>query len=384
MLAARNGRDLGDRSDHDGDHKARSIAAVAKRSGFGRLAVGVAALLLLWLGLLELGLRAFWHNPYREEGPERVLKLRIHHPNADYRFDRAPIDPERPTVRYRTDARSYVVPSRRFENPDATVVFLGGSTTESLLVQEEQRFPARVSVLLEEKGLRVDTLNAGRSGNVLHDGLNQIVNHVIEDRPDVAVFWFLGNDIYLLLTRHSYASRMGVPSTFGSVFRMPLQDASTHSSVAALLRSWAYGARPPVPRPTRRSAELQDWPEAPLEPYERRLRAALQLARALGMKPVFMTEVMPSHPTPNHARFQEAARRVVAEEGAFLFDLDAYVHANVPNWDEPMVLTYDGTHLSDHGSEIVARFVAGELLAQGLLPLDRSGVAATSPPARTP
>jgi hypothetical protein len=87
------------------------------------------------------------------------------------------------------------------------------------------------------------------------------------------------------------------------------------------------------------------------------------------MQPVFMTEPLPPHPTPNHVRFQDAARRVVAEAHAHLFDLDAYLKANVPDWDEPMVLTYDGTHLSDQGSEIVARFITDQLLAQGILPL---------------
>src|SRR5262245_9530861 len=76
----------------------------------------------------EVGFRLFWHNPYRYEVPERVLRLPIAHARTDHVLDRSAIDPERPMVRFRTDERSYLLPSSRFEMPDATVAFLGGST----------------------------------------------------------------------------------------------------------------------------------------------------------------------------------------------------------------------------------------------------------------
>ena len=51
----------------------------------------VAVLLATGLALLasELALRVIWHNPYRMEHPDHVLKLRIHHPNTDHLLDRA-------------------------------------------------------------------------------------------------------------------------------------------------------------------------------------------------------------------------------------------------------------------------------------------------------
>ena len=44
-----------------------------------------------------------------------------------------------------------------------------------------------VSRLLEQSGYRVNTLNAGRSGNTSHDSLNALINHVEADAP--GAFW---------------------------------------------------------------------------------------------------------------------------------------------------------------------------------------------------
>src|SRR5215471_6621118 len=142
-------------------------------------AAAVLCASLMTLGVAELGVRLLWHNPFRYESPDHLLKLQLDHPNTDHIFSRALLDPQNPQVRLRTDARSYIRPSFQYNDPDATVAFLGGSTTECAAVQENIRFPALVSVLLAQQGLKVNTLNAGRGGNALHDALNNLLNHVI-------------------------------------------------------------------------------------------------------------------------------------------------------------------------------------------------------------
>ena len=117
--------------------------------------------------LIEIALRVLWHNPYRNESPDHMLQLRIQHPETDRILNRSTIAPEKPQIKFRTDRRSYILPSFQHSDPDATVAFLGGSTTESSVVDEELRFPALVSVMLEADGLNVNTLNAGRSGNTV-------------------------------------------------------------------------------------------------------------------------------------------------------------------------------------------------------------------------
>ena len=110
------------------------------------------------VAVVELGLRALWHNPYRNESPDHILKLPLHHPETDHVLNRTALDPQRARVRLRTDARSYILPSFQHSDPDATVAFLGGSTTECVAVAEELRFPALVSQLLIADGLYAGTL----------------------------------------------------------------------------------------------------------------------------------------------------------------------------------------------------------------------------------
>ena len=65
-----------------------------------------------------------------------------------------------------TDGNGFIKPSTIHENPDVTIVFLGGSTTESMFVKPENRFPYRVGRILEKNlGVKINSLNAGKSGN---------------------------------------------------------------------------------------------------------------------------------------------------------------------------------------------------------------------------
>jgi lysophospholipase L1-like esterase len=317
--------------------------------------------------LCETGLRLFWHNPYRYEIPERVLRLRINHARTDHFVDRSAIDPQRPTVRFRTDERSYILPSRRFEKPDMTVAFLGGSTTECMVVQEELRFPARVSYLLESRGLKVNTLNAAKSGNTIHDSINVLLNHIVEDKPDIMVLMEASNDIGVLQSQ-SYRSRMGETESFSQAIRFGLQKASTIYFIG-LFRKWATTSeqRPdanPVHLEKRESAQI------PRDEYERRLRAFVRISRAFGIEPVLMTQPLanirnaftPNWVDPrNQEVFNHIIRTVGAEEGAVVIDLVRYLFENVPDRNQPMKVFYDGMHVTDDGSEIYAEYIAEHL-----------------------
>src|SRR5688500_9278916 len=112
-----------------------------RRSSWRRLGVAVAAVIAATC-VCEAVLRVLWHNPYRHELPDHVLKLPFNHPRTDHVFDRSKIGANPRTVRFRTDSRSYILPSDQYRHPQSTVVFLGGSTTACEAVQEPLRFPA--------------------------------------------------------------------------------------------------------------------------------------------------------------------------------------------------------------------------------------------------
>ena len=99
------------------------------------------------------------------------------------------------------------MPSRVHADPQLTLVFLGGSTTECYWVDEESRFPALAGKLLGDRiGKRVNSLNAGVSGaNTLHM-LYVLLSKVIPLRPDVVVLMENVNDVNMMLFTGSYWS----------------------------------------------------------------------------------------------------------------------------------------------------------------------------------
>lgn len=334
-----------------------------KRTLLALLSLGVSA--LLCEGLLRLT----WDNPYLQTGQQLVVPLRVLLPLQDVPIDRSAIYPDSPRVEMRVDERGYIRPSRRFTDPDATIAFLGGSTTECAAVDEDLRFPALVSLLLEDRhGLKVNTLNAGVSGNTAHDSLNVLINHVVADRPDVVVMMHATNDIGNLIRRGSY--RLAEPIEGRTVLVWMIRKGSGYSSLVAALRRWlrwerltprAFAERIPA---ARRRDEISS------AGFVARLRAFVRVARAFGIEPVLMTEPESTVRTPlspdwldirNQELFNSEIRRVAEEERAVLIDLVRHVLDHVEGWDEPMKLFYDGVHVTNFGSRVYAEHIVDRL-----------------------
>jgi len=340
----------------------------------GRRALLIALSFLVSAAFCEGMLRLAWTNPYRTELVDRVTPLRMHHGLRQLPVDRHEIDPESPVGLLRTDERSYILPARRFEKPEATIVFLGGSTTECAALDEDQRFPALVSKLLEAKGRRVDTLNAGVSGNTTHDALNLLLDHVSEDHPDVAVLMEAANDAGVLLHDRSYRSRGAQLVDGSTLVKWPLQLASSKLWLAGLLRSYFYVGSVEKSPPVDPNAKDE---LAPTEEYEKRLRAFARLTRAFGIEPVLMTQPSSAVRTPDTPRwvtarnqdaFNEVLRRVAREENVPLIDLVAHLEQDVPGFREPMKIFYDGIHVGPEGARVYAEYITARLLETVLRP----------------
>jgi lysophospholipase L1-like esterase len=339
---------------------------------FGRRALLIALSLFVSLAISEAVLRVFWTNPYRSEVPETVVRLRMQHALRSLPVDRSAVYPDRPIAQLRTDERGYILPSHQFERPQKTIVFLGGSTTECAAVTEDQRFPALVSKLLEERGgLRVNTLNGGLSGNTTHDELNLLLNHVIADKPDIAVLMEAANDIGVMWQEHSYRSRMDEPLSRKLAFRWALQAASSRLSLFGALRSYVTLAALKTSKAEGGAFPEREKVTVPSAEFEQRLRAFARLTRAFGIEPVLMTQpavgirtaLTPDWiDTGNQATFNEVVRKVALDEQVVLVDLERRVQAT-QGWDQPMNLFYDGVHVTDAGSQLYADEIAKRLLA---------------------
>ncbi len=240
----------------------------------------------------ELALRMFWHNSYAGSSSELVQRIRVENANRNYLVDRSELDSETPQVWFRTDDHAYLRPSFQYEKPDATVAFLGGSTTECVVVQEPLRFPALISDLLHEKGLKVNTLNAARAANTLHDSINVLLNHLAKDHPDVVVVMHVTNDIGVLSADGDYRSRMGDRMNWLDTAKWGEQALSSRLYLAAVARKAFADSearqRDPAMLKWRNDPAKAD--TVPTEAYQQRLRVLVHMARDFGIQPVLVTE----------------------------------------------------------------------------------------------
>ncbi len=324
------------------------------------------------LGTCEIVLRSFWENPYANEGTAQFVKLRIQPPNMNLRVNRDQIDPELKEVWLRTDQRSYIRPSFESVKPQATIAFLGGSTTECMAVEESLRFPALVATMFAAHGIEVNTLNAGCSGNTLHDSLNILVNHVAEDHPDFVVVMNVTNDLGVLDVDGSYRSRQAHALRLAQVFEFVKLGLSRKSALFGLARRAFSGVKAEVNDPSRlrwrndpdRAAKIID------QQYRARLRAFVGACRGFGMEPVLMTQPLSgakNELTPKWSdiggqdRFNFIVREVGGQMNVLVIDLAHHLAESIPDWDEPGRIFYDGMHVNEVGSRVYAEHIFEQL-----------------------
>lgn len=155
-----------------------------------------------------------WQAPTKKSGVKRCIRLREEEPlfigkftptEEDLRLADSLVKKEYP---FRTDRDGFILPARVHEQPDLTLVFLGGSTTACYYVDEEKRFPYLAGRLLEaETKLRVNSYNSGVGGNYSLHSLDILLNKVIPMKPDMVIMMHNINDLAVLMYAGSYWSQ---------------------------------------------------------------------------------------------------------------------------------------------------------------------------------
>jgi hypothetical protein len=270
-----------------------------------------AVTLVIVLSLLSAGLLALFEITLAwfesAERPRRHLVLSEYPPGQEFRFRPPAIrvthtdEQIEPVYVLKLDKNGFIEPSVIHNKPDLEIVFLGGSTTECLYVKAQDRFPYVVGRLLEEQTrLKINSLNAGKSGNnVMHSNL-VFLGKVVSRHPQFAVLMHGVNDLALLRTHGSYwtdasiyrliypgkegiteAIRMArdalVPRTYRYV-RQALLGVRGHANIGA------------APRPVNKQAFYRV-EQAAVE-FEKALRTFVRTAQIWGIQPILMTEVV--------------------------------------------------------------------------------------------
>jgi len=293
----------------------------------------------------------------------------------------------------RVDDDGFIMPSKVHEHPDLVLAFLGGSTTECIYDDENNRFPYLTGRLLEERtGLRVNSYNAAKSGNDSLHTINVLVNKVAPLKPDIAVTMENINDLAVLLYEGSYwnnhptrsplkvkkpgwktvgkdleetfhlARDLVIPNISGAIHRLVHKESKFQADEFKQVRG----------------RKIEVHPDQMVPEFTLNLQTFINICRARGIIPVLMT--MPSrlkdHPDPLIARlmkglevqqgityrefkgafdrFNQTIREVGAKNQVLVVDLAR----EIPQENEYMS---DVAHYTPAGSRLVAQKIAAGL-----------------------
>ncbi|MBX3330260.1 MAG: SGNH/GDSL hydrolase family protein [Nitrospira sp.] len=311
----------------------------------------------------------------REYRPDQILEIQ---PTYRYVSESDGLTAKR--VRLAVDGDGFIGGAQRYETPDGTIAFLGGSTTECLYLDEDKRFPSVVASLLGEKrGWHVRAINAGTSGgNALHS-INKLINVVAPKKPQVVVFMHAINDLTTLAYFGSYwnADRRGnlVVIEYGEgsfPYMLKLfakRYVPGYFSMAMVVSDYLNQKVDDEFVFDREmfNANLQR-EERLVNLFSQQLVLFVHVTRAIGATPVLMTQAnrienndpfvrdLFRRTRPGldydrwvkvYARFNEEIRRVAAIEHIDLVDLAR----TIPGTKE---YAYDPVHLTERGSVAVA------------------------------
>lgn len=337
---------------------------------------GVLALALC-LGLFFVG------KALRDEvkrGVERYIALRENRPSSDI-----PQTPstwlmtvsdglERASYPFRVDNDGYLMPSAVHKDPDVTVAFLGGSTTECMYMQEQERFPYLVGRQMEQAlGLKVNTLNGGASGNHTMHSVLALLGKVLPRNPQAVVFMECINDLNFLIAVGNYWSKHGTrgiiyDKEYGPV-KSFLIEHFMHREVLVAKTDDEFAAQRGKQHPFNLDAIAKA--------YRKNLELAVFICRQNGITPVFMTQFNRFTEQPDEKMlrnmegiikngvdyatyraaymvFENIVRQVAAQQKVSLIDLDALV-------PKDKVHMYDVVHLTPKGARLVADIVSERL-----------------------
>jgi hypothetical protein len=357
------------------------------------LAIGIAA------GVTEKLLARRTNNLIKPVGIKRAIKLREFNPLyqdilvPDGNAMRMSDSLAKKEYVLRVDRQGFIMPSKIHDRPDLTIVFLGGSTTECVYVGEANRFPYLVGRLLEQRThLKVNSYNAGRSGNNSLHSLNILLNKVVNLRPDIVVMMHNINDLAILMYEKTYwntnpsrspiEERLPTFKTAGQDLRQIfylVRDLTIPNLSRELKKIFAFAGKTKGDEFRGvRGQKITIDQQLLVREFSLNLQTFINLCRARGIIPVLMTQAsrLTNHPDPliqklmgnleagqgiTYAEFKGAFDRLnqtIREVGARNQVLVIDLAGEIPPVKENIC---DVAHLNDRGSRLAAARIAAGL-----------------------
>lgn len=334
-------------------------------------------------------------------GLRRSVVLREHYPIWDEYYTPSVYDLSgtenlaSKAYRLRTNNNGFIIG----ENDDpiadsADIIFFGGSTTECLYVEEDQRFPCLAGEILRNKNSSAEpvVLNGGTSGNCSsHSTINLLVKG-IHLSPKIVVFMHNINDLQLLLKTGDYHKG---PQRRTLIFEEN-QRLDLKQRLFVLLRSTLDLVIPNISRLAKKAFESRSNTVSAADEwigyrenifnydiieskFERSVLSFIHLAKSQDIEVVLMTQFGRLNPADEfvrrtyemkHAeqdifpdfdslccyynRMNQKIRDIADEEDLLLIDLAKEIPAD-------SLYIYDMVHLNTNGSTIAAGIIAEQL-----------------------
>jgi len=281
-------------------------------------------------------------------------------------------------------------------NPELRIIFFGGSTTENLYVQTENRFPSVVErTMRKELNQKITTHNGGVSGNnSMHSNLALIAKG-IPLKPNFVVLMHNVNDLSLLTKTESYwiapSTRALVAGNSKSTFTSKVSPKSAIFFSLKGLKNiifpnlYAYLQPRLLPYVVKlRGDEFEGFRgklSIDFEEGEKQFRSSLvsfaQVARAWGIEPILMTQanrinmndtafkalletsinlgMNPEQYVAMYKKFNNITRMVAIEQNIPLIDLDALIPGSSK-------YLYDGVHFNNEGSKLAGKVISNHFI----------------------
>lgn len=287
---------------------------------------------------------------------KRNIVLRENKPNTI----KTKVPPYDKTQKYNfeTDENGFIKPAKIHENPDLNIFFSGGSTTECEYVDEPYRFPYLAGRILEKKtGKKINSYNAGKSGNNSIHSINNLVNKIIPLNPNIVVRMETINDLSTLLYEATYWNRNKSRSNIACFSK-------NTSLVRNFGNEWAESPFKDLILNADRQAKIK-------KEYRKILTIFVTIVKAAGATPILMTQFNKIENYPDfiikkddeafnqayrqlYSDFQNIARQVAKENHIMLIDPAREIL-------EPEKYLYDSVHLNNEGSKMMAEFISQKL-----------------------
>ena len=287
--------------------------------------------------------------------------------------------------RFDIDNNGFVAPSRKYDAPDKVIVFLGGSTTECMFVDENHRMPYVAGQILEqETGAKINSYNGGMSGNNSLNAIDILINKVIPLKPDVVVFMENINDLSTLLYEGTYWNNNKARSPVETLKKRPLVGKLLKEIFIPNL-NYAYKTmKKTLFKPeedefsSSRGKKLIVDQAKMVHDFAADLQTIVCTCKAWGIVPVLMTQAnrITAHPDPvvatyigrygqetgiSYQKFKEVydafndtIREVGRKNQVMVIDLAREV-------PQDKKYLYDLVHFNDAGSQLAAQIIAARL-----------------------